>query len=106
MITTTLHYPGDPPQVIFLMFGKEFVEKIRGEGSAHVTVHVFEDPPVASIAPVPSKSYTYEVKKIICDQCGGEIKSEEPLAFGWAPSKVYCWPCHTTLNGPYVVGKR
>lgn len=95
MITAQMHYPGDPPQIIFLMFGKEFRERVRGDRPGEINIKTFE----GGI----TEEFKVVINEIRCDQCGGEIKDEEPLALTGVPSKVYCWPCHTALNNPYLV---
>jgi hypothetical protein len=91
MITTQLNYPGDPPKLLFLMWGKEFRDQVRMGHPAKIKVEI-----------EGGEAKSFPVHEILCDFCSREIRDDQPLALITDPDRVYCWPCHENLNGPYI----
>lgn len=94
MITVVMHHPGDPPQPMFLMFGEEFVTHVRRGKPGEIRITTSD-----------GKQEVFEIQEIRCDSCGEVVGMHDPLALLGVPSRVYCWPCHTNLNSPYITKK-
>lgn len=94
MHTVVIHYPGDPPLIAFLMFGKEFQEKVRRGKPGEIKVTTIDG---------TSTSPPILVHEIICDLCNDLITEDDPLCMTDVPSRVYCWECHKKHHGPHLV---